>query len=260
VAAPTDGATRSVTAIERSGSVIALLEHDRDLDRDLLAREVGPAARLAVDNERLGALLHAQMLDLQASRERIVEIGDAARRRLERDLHDGAQQRLLAVSYELRLAQAGAGEWQPPLRALLGDAVTEIDQALAELRELAHGIWPAVLAEAGLEAALGSLAEDAPVPLTVEAVPEERFAATVEAAAYLAVTEAVRRAAAAAATEIVVSTARLAGSLTLDVQVTGLATAGRWLRVEDRVGAAGGVARVTCDPTGTLLAVELPCA
>jgi signal transduction histidine kinase len=261
VAAPTESATRSVTPIERAGTVIALVEHDRDLDRDLLAREVGPAARLAVDNERLGALLQAQMRELQASRERIVETGDTARRQLERDLHDGAQQRLLAVSYELRLAQAAGDVARPGLRAALDEAAMEIDRALAELRELAHGIWPAVLAEAGLEAALVSLAEDTPVPLTLEVLPDERFPAAVEAAAYLAVTEAVRRAAAAAATGIAVHAARLAGSLHLDIRVIGPTAGGRWLRVEDRVGAAGGEARVTADPSsGTVLAVELPCA
>jgi len=261
VATPIAATGRAVTPIERGGTVIALVEHAADLDPDLLSREVGAAARLAVDNERLAALLRAQVRELQASRERIVAAGDAARGRLERDLHDGAQQRLLAISYELRLAQAAAHDERPDRRAAIDASVTEIDAALAELRELAHGIWPAVLAEAGLEAALGSLADEASIPVTLEAVPEERFPARTESAAYLAVTEALRRATAGGAPGLAVRAQQVDDRLMVEVRAPGLVAPGPWLRVDDRVGAAGGRSVVTVDAAaGTLLSVELPCA
>lgn len=252
---------RAVTPIERGGALVALVEHDADLDPDLLSREVGAAARLAVDNERLAALLRAELHELQASRERIVAAGDAARGRLERDLHDGAQQRLLAVSYELRLAQAAAQHEPTDRRAAIDLAVVEIDGALADLRGLAHGIWPAVLAEAGLEAALGSLADDAPIPVELVAIPDERFPAPTEAAAYLAAAEAMRRAVSGGATGLVVRADRTAEELRLEARISGLEAPGPWLRVDDRVGAAGGRSSVVSDPVaGTLLTVELPCA
>ena len=262
VAAPSVDAQRrrAVTPIEREGVLVALVEHDADLDPDLLSREVGAASRLAVDNERLAALLRAQVHELQASRERIVAAGDAARGRLERDLHDGAQQRLLAVSYELRLAQAAAQGQVADRRAGIDAAVAGIDAALAELRELAHGIWPAVLAEAGLEAALGSLADEAPIPVELAGIPDERFPARTEAAAYLAATEAVRRAVSGGASGLAIRADRAADQLRIEARISGLVAPGPWLRVDDRVGAAGGRSSVLSDPVaGTLLTVELPC-
>jgi signal transduction histidine kinase len=251
---------RAVTPIERGGVLVALVEHDADLDPDLLSREVGAASRLAVDNERLAALLRAQVHELQASRERIVAAGDAARGRLERDLHDGAQQRLLAVSYELRLAQAAAQGAVADRRAAIDAAVAGIDAALAELRELAHGIWPAVLAEAGLEAALGSLADEAPIPVELAGIPDERFPARTEAAAYLAATEAVRRAVSGGASGLAIRADLAADQLRIEARISGLVAPGPWLRVDDRVGAAGGRSSVLSDPVaGTLLTVELPC-
>jgi signal transduction histidine kinase len=252
---------RAVTPIERGGVLVALVEHDADLDPELLSREVGAASRLAVDNERRAALLRAQVHELQASRERIVAAGDAARGRLERDLHDGAQQRLLAVSYELRLAQAAAQHEPMDRRAAIDLAVVEIDGALADLRDLAHGIWPAVLAEAGLEAALRSLADDATIPVELVAIPDERFPAPTEAAAYLAAAEAVQTAVSGGATGLVVRADRTAEELRLEARISGMEAPGPWLRVDDRVGAAGGRSSVVSDPVaGTLLTVELPCA
>jgi signal transduction histidine kinase len=261
VASPVPGAGRAVTAIERAGTVVALVEHDAGLDPDVLSREIGASARLAVDNERLAAVLLAQVREVQESRERIVAAGDAARRRLERDLHDGAQQRLLAVSYELRMAQAAAGSEPAQRRAAIDGAVDDIDRALAELRELAHGIWPAALAEAGLEAALITLSDGAPIPVALEDVPDERYPATTEAAAYLAVIEALRRAVSVSASRLSVCVERAASSLRVEVRFDGLSRSSPWHRVTDRAGAAGGQASITSDPaTGTLLVVELPCA
>ena len=161
------GPGRAVTPLLRGDTPVAALVHDgRLLEQPGLLQEILPAARLAVENERLRAEVLAQLEELRASRARIVETGDAERRRLERDLHDGAQQRLLALSYDLRLARAAAeaeGD-DPELTALLASAADEAQAALAELRELAHGIYPAILTEAA-RAALATLADDAPLPV-----------------------------------------------------------------------------------------------
>lgn len=259
VAAPSPAAGRSLLPIARGRETVAVVDHAAALDPELLASQVGTAARLAVDNERLAASLRARVRELTASRARIVATGDAARRRLERDLHDGAQQGLLAVSYELRLAAAAAPD--DPRQASVGSLIASVDRALVELRELAHGIWPAVLAEAGLDAALQSLADDASLPVTLETVVEDRFAAPSEAAAYLAAAEALRHAVNAGASELRISSRRVADMLTLEARIPGHAIPGPWLRVDDRVGAAGGRSTVTTDPAaGTLLLVELPCA
>ncbi len=133
---------RAITTIEREGEPVALVDHDAGLDPEALSHGIGAAARLAVDNERLEAATKARLRELQASRSRIVEEGDAARGRLERDLHDGAQQRLLALSYELRLAAGAARDAPVEMTTALGEVIDEVDRALLELRELAHGIHP----------------------------------------------------------------------------------------------------------------------
>ena len=131
------------------------------------------------------------------ARARIVETGDAERRRLERDLHDGAQQRLLALSYDLRIALAAAkADGDRRTASLLLDALRQSQAALDDLRELAHGIYPAILVEAGLGPALETLADAAPIAVEIHDVVEERYPAAVEAAAYLVVAEAIDDAAA----------------------------------------------------------------
>ena len=189
---------------------MAIVVHDAALlEGPALEREIGSAARLAVENERLQAEVLAQLEDLRASRARIVETGDAERRRLERDLHDGAQQRLLALSYDLRLARAAAeAEGDREHATLLASAGDEAQAALGELRELAHGIYPAILAEAGLAPALATLADEAPLPVELGEVPPERYGAPVETAAYLTVAEAIADAAGRRATFVSVDVAR----------------------------------------------------
>src|SRR5207253_8715614 len=119
--------------------------------------------------------------------------GDSERRRLERDLHDGAQQRLLALSYDLRrLRVAAEANSDPEVTALLTSAGNEAQTAISELRELAHGIYPAVLAEAGLAPALETLADDAPLAVELRDVTRQRQSAPIETAAYVAVAEAVQ--------------------------------------------------------------------
>jgi signal transduction histidine kinase len=239
---PVPGHGRAVTPIVRDGRPVAIVVHDAALlDGPALQPEIGSAARLAVDNERLQAEVLAQLEDLRASRARIVETGDAERRRLERDLHDGAQQRLLALSYDLRLARAtaeAAGDREHA--TLLASAGDEAQAALGELRELAHGIYPAILAEAGLAPALATLAEEAPLPVELSEVPSERYSAPVETAAYLTVTEAIADAAGREATFVTVDVAREDAQLVVQLRDDGAAGASGLLHIADRVGALGG--------------------
>jgi signal transduction histidine kinase len=239
---PVPGHGRAVTPIVRAGRPVAVVVHDAALlEAQALEREIGSAARLAVENERLQAEVLAQLEDLRASRSRIVETGDAERRRLERDLHDGAQQRLLALSYDLRLARAAAeAEGDREHATLLASAGDEAQAALEELRELAHGIYPAILAEAGLAPALATLADEAPLPVELGEVPPERYGTPIETAAYLTVAEAIAEAAGRRATFVSVDLARENEQLFVQVRDDGAAGASALLNIADRVGALGG--------------------
>src|SRR5207249_4829505 len=155
-----------------------------------LLASAGAAARLALENERLQAELRAQLAELRASRARIVSAGDEERRRLERDLHDGAQQRLLSLGLALQLARAKLGPDANGAAELVAEADGELRAALDELRELARGIHPAVLSEQGLAAALKTLAERSPILVTIAEVPDQRLSTPAEAAAYFLVSEA----------------------------------------------------------------------
>jgi signal transduction histidine kinase len=159
--------------IVRGEERVARVWHDPALrDSMALRPRVGSAAVLAVDNERLRAQLLAQVRDLRESRARVVAAADTARRTLERDLHDGAQQRLLALTLELRVAQAQASAAGQSERAeRLHGAAEDAAMVVAELRGLAHGIHPAVLDQAGLDAALRALAASRPLPVTVDSGP-----------------------------------------------------------------------------------------
>lgn len=229
-----------------------------------LVRDVAAAAALAMENERLEAELHANIEELRESRTRIVRAADDERRRLERDLHDGAQQRLVALSLTLRLARAKAsGE----AAELLDAAAAELAQATAELRELARGIHPAVLTDRGLAPAVDALAARAPVPVEVEGVPQERLPAGVEAAAYFLVAEAltnVSRYSGAGHAEV--RMARENGTLVVEVRDDGVGgadpAAGSGLRgLADRVAALDGRLEVRSPRGGgTVVRAEVPCA
>jgi signal transduction histidine kinase len=257
MAAPTPGRGRAVTPIVREGRQVAVAVHDAALlDAPGVEREIGSAARLAVENERLRAEVLAQLNALRASRARIVETGDAERRRLERDLHDGAQQRLLAVSYELRLAGASAeAERDSKLVTVLASAADEADVALDELRELAQGIHPAVLTEGGLGPALATLADDAAVPVELGEVTTARHPAAVETTAYVAVAEAIDDAAGRRATSVSVRVAREGDRLVVTVNDDGARRSSRLVHLADRIGALGG----SLDAGPTTLRAEIPC-
>jgi len=145
---------------------------------------VAAAARLALENARLQAETQRQLTEVREARRRIVAAADEERRRIERDLHDGAQQRLVALALELRSAQRRLGEDpDPEVERLLAASVAELQAAVGDLRELARGVHPAVLTEEGLAAALESLAARTPLAIEVDAA-EGRYPEQVEAAAY----------------------------------------------------------------------------
>jgi signal transduction histidine kinase len=215
----------------------------------------------------LDAELRASLTELRASRSRIVQAGDAERRRLERDLHDGAQSRLVALKLLLSRARLRARGTDEGLEAMLADAIDELGTSLSELRELARGIHPAVLTDQGLEPALQALASRAPVPVTVAAEPGDgRLPGPVESAAYFVVSEALANVAKyARATEAAVAVRRENGVVTVDVTDDGIGgadvTRGSGLRgLADRVAALDGTLAVESPAgAGTHLHAEIPC-
>jgi signal transduction histidine kinase len=246
---------RAVTALVRDGRRIAVVAHTAALPD--LERELGAAVRLALENERLQAEALAQLDQLRASRVRIVQTGDSERRRLERDLHDGAQQQLLALSYDLRLARAQAqADGDSHTGSLLTEATGQAQAALGELRDLAHGIYPAILAEAGLGPALASLADAAPLPVEIGDAAQGRYPAAVETAAYLLVAEALDDAAGRDASHASVSAMQDGGRLVVTVQDDGTNRTSSMVQLADRVGALDG----SLDVEPTRLQAELPCA
>ena len=215
---------------------------------------------------RLDADLRARVDELRASRARLVEAGDTERRRLERNLHDGAQARLVGLAMLLGLARRRVDTDPEETGILIDRALVELRASLAELRELARGIHPAVLTERGLGPALNAIAARAPVPVTLETDGEQRLPAPVEVAAYFVVAEALANVAKyAQATEATVAVRRTNGQVTVDVSDDGIggadAAQGSGLRgLGDRVAALDGTLSLDSPPgRGTRLHVEIPC-
>jgi signal transduction histidine kinase len=224
----------------------------------------GDPSALALDNERLKAELRARLLDVQASRARIVEAGDRERRRVERNLHDGAQQRLVGLALTLRMASRTVDD-DPYVAVLLAEAAAELDEALAELRSLARGLHPAIVTDAGLTGALETLAErpGIPVELSVDLPDPVRTAA--EVGAYYFVAEALANANRYSGAErITVGVRVVDGWLEVAVSDDGCGGAvvapGSGLEgLSDRVGALGGQLAVSSRPgRGTTLTAEIP--
>jgi len=245
------------------GDHLAVMVHDPDLlDQPALLEAVRSTAAFALENERLRAALVAQLVELRESRARIVHTADEQRRRLERDLHDGAQQRLLGLGMVLQLLQGHVDKNGGPI---LAESKAELQRALHELQELARGIHPAILTDSGLGAAVRTLAQRSPVPVEVDAV-DERLPAPVETAGYYVVAEALANVAKyAQATKATVHIGRNNGFLRIDIDDDGVGGAdpsgGTGLRgLDDRVGALNGRLRVDSPVgVGTRVAVEIPC-
>jgi signal transduction histidine kinase len=249
-----------------AGSEESVLVYDEGLELEpQLVRLTAAAASMALEHSRLQAEVQAQLEQVRASRARIVQAGDAERRRLERDLHDGAQQRLVTLSLALGMARDRAAA-DPELGSLIESASKEAREALTELRELARGIHPAVLTETGLAGAIQALVERSPVATTVTAVPGGRFPAAIEATAYFVVSEALTNVAKhAVAGSAEVTICQRPGRLVVAVSDDGAGGArpeeGSGLRgLADRVASVGGVLRVDSPPgCGTRLEADLPC-
>jgi signal transduction histidine kinase len=246
------------TTLVVGGRVVAMLGHAPGLlDDSQLVDEVTAAARLALENERLQAEVRAQLEELRASRARIVTAGDVERKRLERDLHDSAQQRLVTLALSLRLlrSQLPHGAHPEAVRAL-DEAETELDRAIAELRELAHGIFPAVLADGGLAVAVHALAEEGRLPIRICDLPVDRFSPAVETAAYTVVAEAAR----IATSTVVVQGERRADMLVVEVETQDEGRALDRVALEDRLGAIDGTLRLERGENGRVtIRAELPC-
>jgi signal transduction histidine kinase len=264
--APESG--RAVAEVDREGKRVGAIIHDAALGDDpSLVRAAAAAAALQLQNERLEAELRARVEELQSSRARLVEISMFERRRLERDLHDGAQQRLVALSLQLGMARRKVEDDPVTGARLLDDARTELDRALEELRELARGIHPAVLTDRGLEPAVQALAARAPVPVDVEAMPTDRLPAAVEAAAYFVVAESLTNVAKYANAEHAsVRVGREDGFAVVEVSDDGVGgadpAAGTGLRgLADRLAALDGRLEVHSPPGGgTVVRANIPCS
>ena len=265
MALPEDDGRRVVTLLERGGETLAAIVHDRGLlEHPRLVDSVAAAARLAIDNERLQAQLRTQLEQLHASRARLVHAADIERRRLERDLHDGAQQRLLALGLALNLLRDLTTDAAADI--LLDEADHELAQALQELRELARGIHPAILTDHGLAAAARALATKATIPVTVNA-NGQRFPAPVETAGYYLIAEALTNISRyAQASRAWITIAAVARHARIEVGDDGIGgadpTVGTGLAgLSDRIGALDGTFFVESEPgKGTTITAEIPCA
>lgn len=265
---PAESEASAVSVVERDGRLIAALVHDPALSQEPeLVESVCAAAALALENERLQAELRSRLEELRTSRARIVEAADEERRRIERNLHDGTQQRLVSISMALGLAEAKLRSDPAAAGAVFGEARQGLSAALEELRELSRGIHPAVLTDRGLVAALQELTLHAAVPVELALDGTERLPEQVEAAAYYVVSEALANIAKHAhATSAQVRLQPLDGKVVLEVADDGIggADAGRGsgLRgLTDRVEALGGRLWFSSPPgQGTIVRAEIPCA
>jgi signal transduction histidine kinase len=264
---PEPGHDRMVTVIERNGVRIAALVHDPSLqDEPALLEAVTAAAGIALENAQLHAEQQAHLEELRGSRARIVDAGRKERQRLERNLHDGAQQRLIALSLELSLLEE-KHTTDPELAARLAAARREIGDSLEELREVARGLHPAVVSGHGLGVALEQLVANAAVPVRLTVSIDSRLPEALEVAAYYLVSESLANVGKyARASSATVEVTRRAVDVVVEIVDDGVGgadeTRGSGLRgLADRVEALGGRLRVWSPVgEGTRIRAEMPCA
>jgi signal transduction histidine kinase len=260
-------AGRAFTSIDRGGKpVAALIHHPALLSDPGRLQAATEAASLAIDNERLKAQLRAQLAEVNASRARIVDAGDRELRRVERNLHDGAQQRLVGLALMLRIA-SGKASGDSAMTELIADATRELDDALVELRELARGIHPALVDDAGIAGALETLAERPGVPVALHVDIPERLPQAVEVSAYYLVAEALTNVNKHAnASRATVRAIVADGALHVVVSDDGAGGAGGapgsgLEGLADRVKALGGRLVVDSEPGGgTIVSADIPLA
>ncbi len=256
---------RAWTAVDYAGNRVAAIIHDASLEASPeLVQAAAAAASLALDNERLKADLHARVEELRASRVRIVEASNSARRKLERDIHDGAQQQLVALAVELRLLRTRVGS-NPEATALIEGIQAKLDTALDELRELARGIHPGILTDRGLQPALESLAARAPLPVACEMDLTERPPPSVEAVAYFVIAEALTNVLKyAQATRATIRARAEDGDVVVELEDDGVGGADEHrgtglIGLRDRVGALDGTVSVASPPgEGTIVRARIP--
>jgi signal transduction histidine kinase len=259
-----EGPARAVTVVTAGGEEVAALIHDPALlDEPALVESVRATAGLVLENERLAAEVRAQLAEVRASRTRLVAATDAERRRIERNLHDGAQQRLVALSVALGLA---AARGDAAVSDVLSRAQDELEDAIGELRELARGIHPTLLREDGLEAAVAALARRTPIPVAVEGSVADRLPDAVELAAYFLVAEGLTNVVKhASASEATVSIERKVGTLRVAVADDGVggaraAAESGLAGLRDRLEALDATLVVESEPGhGTTIRAEIPC-
>jgi signal transduction histidine kinase len=264
---PEASGERAMTLIDRNGAHLAALLHDRSLnDEPELLAAVTATAGIALENARLHVELRARLEELRGSRARVFEVSRRERQRLERDLHDGAQQRLVALSLELGLLEEQLAD-NPDLTAQLAQARREIAVSLDELRAVARGIHPAVVSGHGLAVALEQLAARAPVPVELAVRIEGRLPEALEVAAYYLVTESLANVGKhAQASSVTIEVVQTSGEVVIQVVDDGIGGAdterGSGLRgLADRVEALGGRLRVwSPHGGGTRVRAEIPCA
>ncbi|MET8451907.1 histidine kinase [Streptomyces sp. NPDC005209] len=260
---PPGDATKTLTTL--GDPPLAAFVHDRSLDEDRKLLDAAVAAtRLSLDNARLHAEVRSQLAEVRASRQRIAAAADAERQRLERDLHDGAQQRLLGIGFALGALRGRLGE--SPNRVLVDELEQELRSAIQELRDLAQGIRPAILTDQGLVPALAALARKAATQVTLDLQLSRRFSPVTEATAYYMVSEALQNVVKhTSGARACVRAIHEAGQLVIEVSDNGpggasLASGTGLSGLADRVDAVGGTLEVQSSPgCGTLLRAELPC-
>ncbi len=265
---PGEDSGRRSTFVARDGQPIAVLLHDPVLEHNTdLVASVCAAASLTLENERLQAELRARLLELQASRARLVQATDAERRRIERDLHDGTQQRLISIAMSLGLLETRLPGQAQAAHALVREARDALTLTLAELRELTHGINPPLLTERGLPAALEQLCGRAGIPTRLDVTIDQHLPDQIETAAYFLVSEALANAAKHShGSEIRVSASYQRQRLVIEIGDDGIGSAsptgGSGLRgLTDRIEALGGRLTISSPPgRGTRLRAEIPCA
>ncbi|HEX5827768.1 MAG TPA: histidine kinase [Candidatus Limnocylindrales bacterium] len=258
---PPADADHGQLTIERGGKPIAAIWHRGDIDPGAIRKELTSSFLVALDNERLQAVGMASLRLLRESRARLVSEQEVQRRQVERDLHDGLQQRLLAIVFDLRLARAAAERIGDRSRSRWLEQAEGLALALVEeVRRLARGIYPAILGQAGLAAALSSLADEAPIPMSVSVGPVSRLPPSLEATVYQVVAEALADAVRNGAAHLTVTVDHAGDDVALLIDHDGFMASVR-LRLVDRVAAAGGrlIDETSGESGGGRLRIALPC-
>jgi signal transduction histidine kinase len=249
-----------LTEIRRGDEVVAIAIGSSGSTGEPIPPSLGVALQLAADNERLLASVRHELIELRRSRARIVETGDAARRILERNLHDGAQQRMLGIIHDLSIARDAAAAMADRRTAALAAAVDAADDTIDALRALARGIHPGLLEEAGLLAAVEALADEALLPVVVRGALNGRYAVGIESAAWRVIAQTVADASRRGAAVVRVEFEESDNRLVVAIGIEGLAGAIDTVSLADVVAAVGGELLTSAIEQGTMrIRADLPC-